>query len=213
MRKKECADIWRGFIDAFDEGMKNIEYGLCLVSRKQEMAQFLEHDIDLLNAEERYRVYRHIGGFFPEQLPRILAARLRNEKNAKCLNALKRIAAIPRDEVSKTKTAKFCRELFHAQQLLRRYDADREEAEQEERIREFGNMARANRIEDFDRVDMLVFFSLVREPKDRELFFKAIAGLTDEQIVSRKGIKTRVFEALLLFGHGDRVRHLKDLSS
>src|SRR6266478_1486144 len=102
-RKKECLEILRGFISDFDEGMSSLDHGLRLVRRKEDIARFLERDMDLLTPDERYRVYRHIGGFFPQQVDRILAARLHREKDPRCIERLQEIAARPRDEVSKAK--------------------------------------------------------------------------------------------------------------
>jgi hypothetical protein len=59
---------------------------------------------------------------------------------------------------------------------------------------------------------MLVFFSMEREPKERDLFLKSIEGLTDAQVISRKATLPKILEGLTLFGEEDRARHLLSIS-
>jgi hypothetical protein len=173
------------------------------------MARFLEGKLELFTPDERYRVYWHIAGFFPQQLPLILAARLRQEKDVKCRDLLERIAAVPRDEISRAKVAKFCQELFRAGQLLRQHESGRLESEQNERQRDLRRTAEAHSKDNLDHVDMLVLFALENEPKDRGLFLGLVEDLTDGELLTRKETIPKIIEALTQFGQERRAQRLK----
>jgi hypothetical protein len=227
-RTEECVEVWRAYIAAFDKAMETVANGLPLseenkrtlvyfgvriVASRKQMTLFLEQDMDLLMPDERSRVYRHIGSLFPEQLDSIVAARRSKEGDARCLDIMRQIVATPRDKASRERGHKFCLEVFDAQKLLCEYDTGKAEIERKERLQKFKELAWLRPDEDVDRVDMLVLFSLSREPKDRGLFLSAIGGLTDTDIICRKATKSKILEALILFGQQDRARRIEGMSS
>ena len=227
-RNRDCLEILRGFIAGFDaakaylpsrERLANdgpwakelIEYGRRLVRKKAEIARFLETEMDPLNPDERYKIYQRIPGFFSEHVESIIAARLHEEKDGRCLERIRQIAAMPRDDISRARVAKRCTELFHAQQLLRHCDTGKTEAEADERLVDLVRIASSHRHEDLDRVDLLVLFALEREPNDRELFLNVIEGMTDTEVINHNVTNPQILEALIRFGQEERVRRVQHL--
>ena len=89
-RKEDCLSLLRGFI----ADIGNVSNGIEFVGRKKEIAVLLETEMDILNPEERHKVYGFMEGMFPKQFKKILAARLKSETDAKCLDLLRAIADI-----------------------------------------------------------------------------------------------------------------------
>jgi len=87
-RNVECLELLRGFI----RDISNMENTVKLVIREKEIARLLENEMDLLTADERYKIYGFMEGVFPKRFKRVLSVRLRRENDPKCLELLRAIA-------------------------------------------------------------------------------------------------------------------------
>ena len=65
--------------------------------------------------------------------------------------------------------------------------------------------------EDTAFVKLLIMYALKTEPKDRDLFFKAIDGLTDDQLVREDDTVNLAVTGLTLFGDKERAERLLKL--
>ena len=60
-------------------------------------------------------------------------------------------------------------------------------------------------------LDALVIYCVGTQPPDRDLFFKAIDGLTDDEILRRDDTTTNVVLGLKVFGEKERAERLLKL--
>ena len=67
------------------------------------------------------------------------------------------------------------------------------------------------REEDVQILNSLVAYALMKDPKERELFFKAIKGIPEEQILRRQDTTEAVAFGLRAFGEYSRAEHLLKL--
>ena len=88
--KLECAEILRGFM----ADMSDMNCGIRLDEKREEIARLLEKDMDFLTPKERSDVYGFMEGMFPTRFKRILTARLQKETDPKCLELLRAISEI-----------------------------------------------------------------------------------------------------------------------
>jgi len=62
--------------------------------------------------------------------------------------------------------------------------------------------------EDMQILNSLIAYALATNPKDKELFFKAIEGISDDQILRRQDTTEAVAAALKLFGEEEHANRL-----
>jgi tetratricopeptide (TPR) repeat protein len=67
--------------------------------------------------------------------------------------------------------------------------------------------------DDLQALNSLVAYALLKTPKDKELFFKAIEGIPDGQILRRQDTANTVIEGLKLFGDKDHARRLTEMKA
>jgi hypothetical protein len=92
--KMETLKILRGFI----ADLGNMRNGVELIRREKEIVDILENEMEILTAEERYKVYGFMEGIFPKRFKQILTIRLKNETDSKCLEVLRAISDIHSNE-------------------------------------------------------------------------------------------------------------------
>ena len=65
--------------------------------------------------------------------------------------------------------------------------------------------------QDPDLRNLLIMYALKPNPPNRELFFRAIQGISDEEIVRRDDMTSNVVTGLKLFGDKERAERLLKL--
>src|SRR5438034_694996 len=65
--------------------------------------------------------------------------------------------------------------------------------------------------EDMECLNTAIMYSVGKHPPDRETFFKAIEGFTDEQLLRNEDVTHNTILALKLFGEKKRAQHLQKL--
>jgi hypothetical protein len=105
MKTEEKFRAPREMVRRFALNIRDKEAGRWLATRQAEASEFLAKDLDTLPPEIRLKVYAFIEGFFPEHFSDILAVRLRNERDAKCLELLHAISNIPRKSQGSTEAS------------------------------------------------------------------------------------------------------------
>jgi hypothetical protein len=67
------------------------------------------------------------------------------------------------------------------------------------------------RKEDMESLSTVLAYSIAREPTDRELFFKAIDGFTDDELLRNQEVTNNTVLGLKLFGEKQRAERLRKL--
>lgn len=89
-RKQECMEILRGFMG----DIADLNYGVRLEEKREEIAHLLEKEMDLFTTKERYQIYGFMEGMFAKRFKKILIVRLSKETDPKCLELLRAISDI-----------------------------------------------------------------------------------------------------------------------
>jgi tetratricopeptide (TPR) repeat protein len=66
----------------------------------------------------------------------------------------------------------------------------------------------SQRGEDMQILNSLIAYALATNPKDKELFFKALEGISDDQILRRQDTPDAIAAGLILFGEAERAKRL-----
>jgi hypothetical protein len=75
-------------IRRFIADIKDESAVIWLIANENHVAKFLENQADLLDREERFKVYGFMEGVFPKHFKRILTSRLTKESDPRCLELL-----------------------------------------------------------------------------------------------------------------------------
>lgn len=82
-----------------------------------------------------------------------------------------------------------------------------------EKLQELTSKLLEHKSENIEIVNLLISYALAKEPKHRALFYQAIEGLSDGQILRREDTAKGVILGLKAFGDEERIKRILELKS